>query len=677
MIRKRINILLLLIINNVFANVLSYKKCIITFDGLVLHNVNFKYLFLDGEIDLFDFKKEKKSLEFNNANFKFKDCENDPWGLNIKSGSLIGHKIVFNDMTLQSEDFALMNIGKLEIGYEDKDSKYGSSKSFRKIMITDSSLTPCSDVVCWIASCKEISINESDIILNEPKFGIENLAIPWFDLRIKKEPASGFFTPSVQKDEFDGWHIKLPVYLYFSDHSDLTITPYFGENFGLDMNNKLLHDASIWSLRFNTKYYSLVGANPGVCFHLEREKFAYEGLDVNLLVASSQEYAQYWENKENGENRVQIPSYIYYAKDWLVAGSAIEPDIINNATVYPSLIINKTYAHKGFLFRFDSNINGVISAKNESSLGVSWFLNSVIFNKNINSFFTDTEAGYTLLIAPKTVVFLPFFRKNLSYVLNIGNINFSSGKNAWHLPICMIPYANFTSGYPMEVEHEIRIWSNNFSYNVLVDSVRNILRNPIFKLGCKFPVSNFELDLAFADSSITNRLIPIDFITKLQYVNEYFMFFIKDSIILGNGDHDISFGLDLDLDTLNFKVEFLTLRYMQNMKDMQNNFESHAHLSTALDWKLNKNFFVNGNLVFRIKPYEELVQSNIKLVYKHKCWIITFGIGYGDVFAKNKEDKLFFNFSIGINGIDKFRNVANQFKNLKLDNIDFANKIID
>lgn len=630
---------------------LQYKKFIITAEKLKGYGLTFQYDFLNGKIDLIDIDKSANKLEFFDSSFEFEDFEKQKWKIDIKNGSWEPKNLQLNKFTLYGEGAYVASESVQFSGLETEEEE---------VILKNTELTPCNSVICWAINVEETKIQQDEAYLTNPKFGIDKFKVPWLNLTVHIKPASGFLRPNFQKDEFDGFLVSVPYYIYLDETDDFIIAPAFGEQFSVDALYKHLGPYSIFKTHANVKYYGLKNITRGGYLNMRNQRLdERENWDVNLLLVSSKEYAKYWDNKENNENRQWIPSYVYYADQNVRAGGSyfIASDDNSADIIMPKIVLQNRFKYYEYGIRteyyaaaptyiFSEKERGKTDTDSFNSFFECGALGSITASYKTYGLLSFTEVGVNATKLEDSALFSPFMIQSLRFpVMSLLGLNF-------------LPYFDtkivrrFQEGEGKSKYKAFRNidYSSQVFYETLVANNKN--NGSAAKLGVLIPIENFEFDFGYLNSN------KIDYgLLGVQYANKYMLTYFKDQF--SQRGHMFSGALQLDFNKVALKGEYSTFEFDKTM---------HHKFNASCEWKLTSYFSINANTLFRIKPENELLNGGVNLVFTNDCWIVSFGISHGAnaLDYQDTEEKTMFTFSIGLNGFQRFQSAAKKLKTLKM-----------
>jgi hypothetical protein len=463
----------------------------------------------------------------------------------------------------------------------------------------------------------------------------------------------------------------VPYYYLIDDKKDLIFTPSIGQKLGLGAQYRQLAFSSIITAKgdFNI-------LERAAYLNIKNEAINdNDNFDMNLLLYTSKNYAQYWDNKENGQNRLYIPSYFYYSYQPIrlslinFINTKGENDLFDRndySAIVPKLVYQDKFKLGDCVVKLEGSINSNLydnkgfSKKNithQSNGLVSIGINKII----LDSFLTKTELG---------IKSNQHSASNNSYLFLIEQMNFPL---ITLKPIAFMPYVNGKFIASINESKSSNKWENHFlhkkTYHIdsnFFESYEPKLKNASFDIGTLlFPYSfnshnNIEFNLGFKHDSKSNYgIVGAQFSNDLGYV------FIKDYI---NDNHNFIITTGVNRKDFGISCEYQAF-------DFEN--ELNHKVNTSVYLQLTRDLKININGLYRVKPNQELINSGIKIIFTSKCWVFSAGVNYGHDWLsdRNSNRKTRITLSVALNGFDKIQNAMYTMENFKHEIIDFSKKL--
>ena len=215
--------LILLICLTVNAD-LSYSTCSISEEELYLYECDIRYKTIKAFIKKITSIFNKKQLKF----FQISSMIDDKWSLIVDDGILTKDSYEFNKVKLYKiNSHALLLLENVNY-------------SEQKFSANEVTLTPhCHSKFCWKIIVDNVSYDEEMILMQNNKIVLfDFIKIPCIDFYMSNVPSSGFLIPFFGKN-VDCLYFSTPYYLYLKT-MDFIIEPMFGQNYGLNIKQRLL-----------------------------------------------------------------------------------------------------------------------------------------------------------------------------------------------------------------------------------------------------------------------------------------------------------------------------------------------------------------------------------------------------------------------------------------------------
>ncbi len=640
----------LLIMHFANAEVVQYKQIVISDEELDLSDISFTYDFLVGKIAKVHLDKKHNKVIIKDAVFDFEDIVNKKWSLKVTYGLFEKQFKEIRKINISSQDGAIISIDKIDFNSISEKIDFDISNVY---------FTPCKNVFCWNVQFDSFDRKNSCSIVKGLKFGVNGIQLPWLDLEVNSFATSGFLIPSLKKDEFDGLLLKIPYYIHIDDYNDFKITPAFGQNLGVELNYRSLLNHDIVFLNCDIKYLGTSSMKRGAYFNIKNEHLnENDGLDMDLLLVTSREYAKYWDNKHNNQRRAFVPSYVYYTYDnWRFGTFNLIPLHINDIGVMiPKIVYHNRFRVDNYVWRIeglaaayafrDKNIfNFDDNMRYQGSL-----LSSIGYSNNFLGLLTLMELGCKVHNHTDYSTFSPFaissfrlptIRFDSNFIPNLvpyldSKLIISVGKikaSKWSRCVCEREYLVPTSVY---------------------ENIENKIANSMIKWGVLVPYDNFEFDIGVLKDSKGDYAI-----FGVGYANEYLYFSAKDHM-KNFDDHHVSLNVGIDHEVFDFSSQY-SVFFFNNVMNQK--------ISSQVKIKFSSAFSVAMNVLCKIRPEFEMVQSGVQFVGKTSCWEFSFGLSYGSnaLDYQDTDQKTMLTFAIGINGLDQFKNAIDRIEMLRYD----------
>lgn len=629
----------------------EYEKLEITNDEIAVENADFAYDFLKGRVK--QLRMHDKAVLWEHANLSFEDVANY-WNIYAKSGCVSKSAKSARGITMFSSSQGVVQADEISLQQQ-------------ILTITDFSLTPCQSPACWKINCAIITSDKEKIVAKKNSVALGVLSLPWLDLAMKHKPSSGFLVSTLKKDEFDGFVLSMPYYVYLHQDVDCIFEPKVGENIGINFSFRRRFENILMHANSDMKYWAKNNLRRGGYLNVRSELIGeYEQLDYNLLFVTSKEYAKYWDNKENMLRRSFIPSYFNYMPNKSERISFTKFFAANNGDM--DLFIPK-FTSK----RMARSPHGNIRMESSNEMMIYSDKDEFIVQENINysnNFlvsFASNPYG-SRLISMSTEGGLKYINQADRKIARLFLLHEIALPAIGNQDIQFLPYMKG------KFVHEVITLKKRRKGKWMKDPMRDIYSishtfyEPIenkdassaFNIGTTVPLRDVLLDVGYLqDKKDKYKVIG------LQYSYQDFFVMCKD---YWGQNHNLNASIGFVHNGMTLSSDYTAFEYENVM---------HHKIFGKMMIDLTHGISIGLNGLYRIKPVNELIQGGVQCVLKTKCWRFSCGVSYGSnaLDYLDKQQKTIFTFSVSIAGYEQFKHAADKLKTLKHDAFTLAENL--
>ncbi len=582
--------------------------------------------------------------------------------------------IQMNDFAIENENGAIVSVKQLNFAYLLNKKTVDVANDDYVCRIEQLYIAPTNDITTWGISSECVRANKKQALFSGNKFIIGNAKIALPNIHFDQNPSSGFLIPGFRKDRLDGFIFSLPYYFFLDDNSDAIISPHGGSTFGVDIKYRRKASNTIFFINSTIKYLTIENFRKGGYFHVRSYDTTETKFDCDLILASSKQYLQYGDNKENKLNRESIPWHFYFLpheniRVGIFGALAVDGKNKGANVIIPKVSFNKRLQKdwgivsvasctEFFSYVHQRNVENDMANAAKSVLCVSvepepFFSKIFTSSFEIGEKFTIDSFSYRTkpFVIQRTrfasfrnsnVVVTPYFDYKLAKTIKLAKIDQDEQLNVLY---DLTKYSLFSHN---------RVGSNNLYEKNFKESVGSYSSDSACMGGLSF---DFRNNLALKTGVFKDK-----YGTYLDLEGNYFykQFFMKANgyvNVSNRNQSDDNFVLSIGIRG----TDKIVLKYSH----INHNRIVHKKLSNIWQVRLNDNWGLEFDGIYTLAPVSNLMEGGVKVTYTNVAWQFGFGMSYGNDILRNEEDKTFrFTFSISLNGARQFITLAKHLKSM-------------